>query len=71
VFKEDARNVHFALAADGVNRVVYASVRPSVSSVRHVRKGSCPSDKGQCLVDLGQGKSGLTLSTVAATSLPH
>jgi hypothetical protein len=37
VFKEDARNVHFALAADGVNRVVYASVRPSVSSVRLVR----------------------------------
>jgi hypothetical protein len=42
-------------------------VRPSVSFVRP----SVTSDKGQRLVDLGQGKSGLTLSTVAATSLPR
>jgi hypothetical protein len=41
-------------------RVVSGSVHLSVTS-----------DKGQCLVDLGQGKSGLTLSTVAATSLPR
>jgi hypothetical protein len=32
-------------------------------------RASVTSDKGQRLVDLGHDKSGLTLSTVAATSL--